>query len=90
MAVKGMKNRYWEMQTAAGPYDDAGPQQMFKCTTCGAETHPDEGWNGEPNPHHCHHDCQMDHGDWNAGGGDKLAYRRNFDRIFPNAPGAGL
>jgi hypothetical protein len=86
MAVKGIKERFWPMREG-GPY---GPEsQIFKCTGCGAETAPEAGWNGEPSRHNCRPGCPCQAGDWKIGaaGGD---FRRNFDRIFPNAPGAGL
>lgn len=89
MAVKGKKDRYFELREG-GPYDKPGESaEMFKCTDCGAETHPKEGWNGAPNPHKCHPGCRANHGDWKIGGASRL-FKRNFDRVFPNAPGAGL
>lgn len=86
MAVKGKQERFWPMREG-GPYDEG--QQIFKCTGCGAETHPEQGWNGEPDRHLCHPGCPCRGSDWKTGGVSG-AYRRNFDRIFPNAPGAGL
>ncbi len=93
MAVKGVKDRFWEMRTG-GPYSDKPGQdpstEIFKCTDCGAETIPEKGFGGEPDKHLCSRDCRREHGDWSHGGGNKTVFRRNFDRIFPNAPGAGL
>jgi hypothetical protein len=89
MAVKGKKDRYFELKEG-GPYDTPGESsEMFKCTDCGAETHPEDGWNGAPNPHRCHPGCQANHGDWKIGAVSRV-YKRNYDRIFPDAPGAGL
>lgn len=83
----GYYDRYWEMQKG-GPYDEAG-KEIFKCTDCGSETHPGEGWDGAPDPGGCDHHCPSQTSDWTPG---KIspAYRENFDRIFPGAPGAGL
>jgi hypothetical protein len=88
--IKGKKDRFWEMRLAAGPYgdEDGGSSEVFKCTGCGAETAPDNGWNGEPSTHNCHPGCPCQLSDWKIG--SSRAYRNNFDRIFPNAPGAGL
>lgn len=82
----GKYERYWEM-TEGGPYD--GGEQVFKCKDCGAVSYPDEGWNGEPDPHRCHPGCRCHETDWSHGRGSR-AYKRNFDRIFPNSPGAGI
>jgi hypothetical protein len=88
--IKGKKDRFWEMRKASGPYgnEDGGSNEIFKCIGCGAETSPEQGWNGEPNTHHCHPGCPCQQSDWKIG--SSRAYRNNFDRIFPNAPGAGL
>ena len=84
MACKN--DRYWEMRQG-GPYDKG--RQIFKCVDCGAETAPENGFNGEPDPGRCHHDCRMHHGDWEPGRVSRQ-YKVNFDRIFPDAPWAGL
>lgn len=78
--------RYWEM-TEGGPYEEG--DKVFKCKDCGAVSYPDEGHNGEPDPGHCHNGCRSRETDW-APGRVPSAYKANFDRIFPNAPGAGL
>jgi hypothetical protein len=83
------KDQFWEMRVAAGPYDDNAPRQIFKCTSCGAETQPKEGWNGEPNRHLCKPGCPCKSSDWKPGA-VTAKFRRNFDRIFPEAPAAGL
>ena len=88
MATKGKKDQFWEMRTG-GPYDKTDAAEIFKCTGCGAETAPAQGWNGEPDRHKCAPGCPCQAGDWKAGGVSS-AFRRNFDTIFPNAPGAGL
>ena len=89
MAVKGKKNRFFELRKG-GPYDSPGESvEIYKCTDCGAETQPDEGWNGAPNPHHCRPGCRENHGDGKIRGASRV-FKRNFDAIFPNAPGAGL
>jgi hypothetical protein len=89
MAVKGKKDRFWEMREG-GPYavSEGTAREIFKCTGCGAETAPENGWNGEPSAHHCRPGCPCNGSDWKIGVG--RAYRNNFDRIFPNAPAAGL
>ncbi len=81
------QGRFWEMRGGEGPYDEG--REMFKCTGCGAETYPEEGWNGEPDRHRCAPGCRHGGSDWRPGGVSP-AYRRNFDAIFPQAPGAGL
>lgn len=81
---------YWEMRKG-GP-DDAkkgGGREIFKCTCCGAETEPEKGWDGEPDAGRCASWCRNKDGDWRPGRVSD-AYRRNFDRIFPGAPGAGI
>lgn len=83
----GFFDRYWEMQKG-GPYDASG-KEIYKCTDCGAETIPGEGWNGEPDPGGCDKNCPSRRSDWTPGGVSE-AYRKNFDRIFPEAPGAGV
>ncbi len=92
MAVKGKKERYWPMRVG-GPYDDQPGQmkstEIFKCTGCGAETSSEAGWNGTPEKHRCRPGCPA-HSDTKIAPGDNSAYRRNYDRIFPHAPGAGL
>ncbi len=84
----GFYERYWEMQKG-GPYEDGPRQQIFKCKDCGAETVPDAGWDGEPDPKGCHHDCPSQQSDW-CPGRVSSRYRKNFDKIFPTAPGAGI
>lgn len=75
-----------------GPYsgNDGDSVEGYKCTGCGAETYPDNGHSGEPDKHRCTTDCRHGDGDWKPGGGNKRMFSKNFDRIFPNAPGAGL
>jgi hypothetical protein len=87
MSVKGKKDQFWEMRSG-GPYDKPGEsQEIFKCVGCGAETTPKAGWNGEPDKHLCHPGCRCQ-SDLKIG--QSRAFRNNFDRIFPNALGAGL
>ena len=87
MAVRGKKERYWELREG-GPYDGPGEsREIFKCVDCGAETAPAGGWNGAPNPHKCHPGCRDNH---EKIVGASLLFKRNFDRIFPNAPGTGI
>lgn len=84
--MAGKYDRYWEMREG-GPH---GPsREVFKCTDCGAVTYPENGHNGRPDPHRCHKSCKSRQSDWNPGFvTDK--YRRNFENIFPDAPGSGL
>ena len=86
--MSGKYDRYWEM-TEGGPYDEGGGNEIFKCTDCGAETFPDEGHNGEPDPGACHAECKSRGADWSPGRVSK-GYKAEFDRIFPNALGAGV
>lgn len=85
----GKYDRFWEMREAAGTASDMKQHEVFRCTGCGAVTRPEDGWNGEPDPHKCSDQCKCNHGDWNPGNVSN-DFRQNFDRIFPNAPGAGL
>ena len=85
----GKYDRYWEM-TEGGPYDQEGEKnEIFKCKDCGAETFPDEGHNGEPDPRGSHAGCKSRSEDW-APGRVSRPYKANFDRIFPNALGARI
>ena len=87
MAVKGKKDTHWEMRRG-GPYDGPGEsEEIYKCVGCGAETAPEAGWNGAPDKHRCRPGCPCG-GDLKIG--NSRPFRQNFDRIFPNAPGAGL
>ncbi len=87
MAVKGKHDQFWEMRSG-GPYDGPGEsQEIFKCVGCGAETASEKGWNGEPAKHKCHPGCPCQ---TSVKIGQSRGFRTNFDRIFPNAPGAGL
>lgn len=92
MAVRGVKERYWPMRSG-GPYDDKPGQskssEIFKCTGCGAETEHPAGFNGEPDKHRCHPGCPC-HSDVSVAQSNKAKFNKNFERIFPNAPGAGL
>ncbi|MBU2548874.1 MAG: hypothetical protein KKB20_10710 [Proteobacteria bacterium] len=84
--MPGKFERYWEMR-GGGPYDPG--EEMFKCMDCGAESFPEDGWNGEPDPDRCAGHCSSRSSDWSPGRvSDK--YRNNHERIFPSAPGAGI
>ena len=83
----GKYGRYWEMKSP-NVMAPGGKEEMFKCKGCGSETFHDDGWNGEPNTHICGPDCKMEHGDVRVGNTD--AYRRGYERIFPNSPGSGF
>lgn len=82
----GRFDQYWEMRKG-GPYDK-NPAEIFKCTKCNAETEPERGFNGDPSTHRCHHDCRMEHSDLRSVANDN--YRKGYERMFPNAPGAGI
>jgi len=86
--MSGKYDRYWEM-TEGGPYDEGNGNEIFKCKDCGAETFPEDGHNGEPDPRGCHAGCGSRNEDWMPG---RLSrnYKRNLARIFPNSPGAGI
>jgi hypothetical protein len=79
-------DRFWEMREG-GPYDAVGGREVFKCIGCGAVSRPKKGWNGEPG-HVCAPGCPCAGGDLNVVA--SAGFRKNFDRIFPNAPGAGI
>ncbi len=82
----GKFDRYWEM-TSGGPYDKG--EEMFKCTDCGAETFPDEGFNGEPSPGNCAKECRSRGEDWKPGNVSRR-FKANLARMFPNSPGADI
>jgi hypothetical protein len=90
MAVRGKRDGFWEMKFG-GPYsgEEGTAEEGYKCTDCGTETIPEKGWNGEPDKSHCRDGCKYRGSDWKPGGVSNR-FRRNFDRVFPNAPGAGL
>lgn len=73
----GHFDRYWEMQIG-GPRDEA--EKAFKCKDCGAESYPDEGWNGEPDVRQCHARCSSRASDWRPGRVSRR-FRENFARI---------
>jgi len=79
-------DRYWEMREG-GPYDDG--EEVFKCKDCGAVSYPEDGHDGEPDPGACRSRCSSRQSDW-APGRLNRNYKRNFDQVFPDAPGAGL
>ena len=83
------KEQFWPMKMG-GPYSktEGDATEIYKCTECGAETESEKGWNGTPNAHRCSKYCTCNSSDWRNG--VSPVYRRNFDRIFPDAPGAGL
>ena len=87
------QEQFWAMKSG-GPYSktDGDAKEIFKCTGCGAETEHENGWNGEPSKHNCHPGCPCSATGTGVlvAGGYSPRGRKNFDRIFPNAPGAGL
>lgn len=82
-------DRYWEMREFTGKGQPAA--EIFRCTDCGAETEHPEGFNGEPDPDRCAAHCKSREPgeDWRPGNLSG-AYKRNFARIFPASPGAGI
>ncbi len=86
MRTDSYKN-YWHMQEKAGV--GAPGKEVFRCMDCGAVTRSGNGWNGSPDPSQCKNGCSSPPGDW-INGKVADAYRENFDKIFPDAPGAGL
>jgi hypothetical protein len=81
----GKYSRFWEMREGSKKH----AVDVFKCTGCGAVTNHPLGHNGEPDVHRCHPGCPVHASDWRPGERD-ADYRKNFDRIFPAAPGAGV
>lgn len=78
--MAGHFERFWEMQTG-GPHDGENyTDKIFKCKDCGAETFPDDGWNGEPDEHACSSDCPSRSSDWRPGRISNR-YRANMDRV---------
>jgi len=84
--MTGFYNRYWEMRQG-GPHDKG--DDIFKCTDCGGETHPVMGHNGEPNPGNCFKHCKSRETQKRPVS-VKQFFNQEHDRIFPNAPGAGM
>jgi len=80
--------KYWPMEQYMGKGQP--PAEVFKCTQCDQTTHTVKGHNGEPDKHVCTPQCQASHGDWNAVSNQKKTYSEQFDKIFPDSPGAGL
>ena len=79
--------RYWEMREFQGRGRPAA--EVFKCVDCGGVTRSAKGHNGEPDVHRCGPGCKSHATDWKPGNRD-CGFRVNFERIFPNSPGAGL
>lgn len=80
----GKYDRFWEMRIGGKRESD----EAFKCTGCGGETFHQKGFDGEPSVHNCKPGCPCRESDLKTVG--NRGYRGNFDRIFPNAPGAGV
>lgn len=76
------KEQFWPMKSG-GPYSEkeGDAQEIFKCTGCGAETVPENGWNGEPNKHKCHKGCSCQVSDWKPGHVTN-AYRERYEQTF--------
>ncbi|MBW2596932.1 MAG: hypothetical protein JRC93_13385 [Deltaproteobacteria bacterium] len=89
--MPGHFERYWEM-TEGGPYSGQEGQdeaeECFKCKDCGAETFPDEGWNGEPDPEQCHEGCPSRASDWRPGRVSD-AFRKGIEGIRFDSNGTG-
>lgn len=85
--MAGKYDNFWEMRRG-GPYDEDA-QQIFKCRECGAETAPEKGWDGEPDPGACRPGCSSHYRDWRPGMVSQR-YRENFAKIFPGSPGADI
>lgn len=79
-------DRYWEMRQG-GPYDEG--DEIFKCIDCGGETEPAQGHSGAPDPTNCLSHCSSKSEGWRPGKNGPL-YKKNFDSIFPDAPGSGI
>ena len=80
MTVKntGKYGRFWEMKQG-GP-NAKNHREIFKCTGCGGETKPANGFNGEPDIQNCAHDCAS-RSDWNPGRVSK-PFKDHYDAIF--------
>jgi len=84
---QGRFGRYWEMKEFCGKGRPG--TEVFKCTDCGGVTRHSDGFNGEPDVHRCGPNCRSHATDWKPGNRDR-GYGPNFDRTFPNSPGAGI
>jgi len=78
----GRYDKYWPMRKPGGV-------EMFKCVECGGETATMDGFNGAPSLHNCRPGCSCKVGGQLASG-VSARFRANFDRLFPNSPGADL
>lgn len=76
--------KFRAMRLAAGPEDER-PSEIYKCTGCGAETEPGEGWNGSPERGNCRHDCANRAPDYRPGRVTD-AYRHGYDQIVWGSP----
>ncbi|MEW5735715.1 MAG: hypothetical protein AB1921_12725 [Thermodesulfobacteriota bacterium] len=75
--------KIWPM-TRPSPF---GNIEMHKCTECGGESFPENGWSGSPEEHACGPHCSCRSNPAVAG---SSRYRDNFARIFPKSPGANV
>ncbi len=88
MLETGSMSKYDHWELTEGGLNDDG-EEIYKCPHCSAESFPEEDWNVIPDPGKCNRECPS----WNSNclpGRLTSAYKRNLDRIFPDAPGAVL
>ena len=84
--MSGYFKRYWPMRQGA---PNTKGQEIFKCTDCGGETEPDAGFNGEPDPANCFKHCKSKENKKKPFV-SKTRFNINHDKMFPDAPGAGM
>jgi len=82
----GRYSKIWPMYQGT---KHTAKREIYKCSECGGETHPPAGHNGAPSLHNCRPGCPCRSRDWRPGN-KQASFNDNFDRIFPEAPGAGL
>jgi hypothetical protein len=76
----GKFKNMWEMRQP-GIFSKK-PVEIFKCTECGAETHPANGHNGEPDVHRCLPGCRCK--------SKKVVHRRCFGDEFNDIEFCGI
>ena len=82
----GNYSKIWPMLQGT---KNTAKREIYKCTQCGGESHPERGHNGAPSLHNCKPGCPCRQ-KAEAQVGNKAQFNATFDQIFPNAPGAGI
>ena len=82
----GKYSKIWPMYQGT---KSTAKREIYKCTECGGETHPEKGHNGAPDLHNCHPGCPCRNSSWKPGNKQR-SYDENFRRTFPSAPDPGF